>query len=181
MFVCRHCHCISAEAGLGEDGVRRCQFCNSPEDCAPGVKTEKSSVPQYKQPLPAGFGFATPNVENVDKDEYLGEVTLHYPLCLDIPGTPYCHVLPCQSEVSRGIVKAKMEELRRNHGMIVLDVCRAADKNEVSTGRLVLADDGHHTFVAALRLGRPVTLRLLRGEWVADHQSWAGCKYSDAF
>jgi hypothetical protein len=188
MYLCKHCGKFSKALKKNESQQAICAKC--------GVSTGTPVVPgQFASPLtqqtgddnlPPGFG-AMIEFTPTTGSTYRGSMVLKYPGQIDIPGTPYCHVLPRQPEVKRTIVDEKETLLLNGQLKAVIGVAKTSkllgltDDVNPNYGRLVIAEDGHHTFVAALRAGLPVTLMLYADTRSYPFKDWTECKYVNEF
>ena len=196
MFLCRNCLKLSKAAKPNENHVQICPKCRAPVTQAPTgtapLLQSESSDSSFNQLLPAGFGgvaFFEDGTFQTDDGRAVGKMLLAYAHPLDIPGTNYCTVLPGQDKVKRSIVDEKCRLLLEGKakGEYPMVAVRKNTKNNMddepsrSGFRLIIAEDHHHTFVAALRSQVPIWLYLLRNRAVDDIPDWTYCRYVDKF
>lgn len=82
--------------------------------------------------------------------------TYHYrPLPQSIAGSRYSDILPTQDHVSPTIINQKIQELKESGQPARIPVYYAGD-------RLSLYHDRHHTFAAAVEIGHPIELNLIK-------------------
>jgi hypothetical protein len=167
-----------------------CPMCKTP---AQTPLSEKEGDPSpvlakdHKDLLPPGFVGVVPFTETYPAGEFRGRFLLKYNDSLNIPGTNYCTVLPQQATVARDIVEKRCKELGNGEKYPMVCVATVAktsyftDQPLESYGPLVLDDDGHHTFVAALKAKVPIWLYLKDTEWDSYLKNWTGCTYVDSF
>ncbi|QRK08102.1 hypothetical protein JQX13_50530 [Archangium violaceum] len=97
----------------------------------------------------------------------------------DIPGTRFDHINPSQQHVSNQIVQQKLDSWKANGVPQPISVPVYVAPN---TGKLTIAGDGHHTFVAAMKGGYPMDLHLVKMPGMglpALHSDWQKCTYAD--
>jgi hypothetical protein len=188
MFICRNCGKFSKKP-IEQKKRSICPKCewdytrpiNGPEP----VAIQVGSVGGGTVALHPGFVGVinlTPRVTPVSEGAPRTpgqKFVLNYSESVDIPGTAYHHILPTQDRVSRNIVGQKMELIKEMRAKGVLPEV-GVGKEKLMKG-LALSYDGHHTFVAALRLGSPIILLLCGGLENAALASWVGCTYVDRF
>jgi len=96
------------------------------------------------------------------------------PTSIDVPGTGYDTICPCQSHVNPNIVAEKIELFSKQPDSVpVLAVIYRAD------GTLGLAGDGHHTLVAALRAQITMELQLVTFGIAHGPANWRGTTYNE--
>lgn len=194
MFICRNCGKFSKKTPAQQKKLNICRkcLCDLKEPVQGGpipIPTKPDNLTEATGTvlLYPGFGGAIEFEPHKDfgeqKSPWGGELkqqyVLRYAEAMDIPGTGYHHILPFQNEVRRGTVKAKMA--------LIQDMQRRGEIPSVIVGKdehhrgLALIDDGHHTFVAALKLGAPILLRLGYGKVSGAQASWKTCVYVDEF
>jgi hypothetical protein len=197
MLLCRHCLKLSKTTksnGNWEDCCPKCLTpINKPAYGNPPLVQTGSSHDESDRLLPPGFGgvayFEQVLFEMELHGWVVGRMLLAYAYRLDIPGTNYCTILPAQWEVSRKIVAEKCRELlaREANGVYPFVTVRKNTKKtiwgEPASGghRMVLGEDHHHTFVAALKSQVPVWLYLLQTPAHDETPDWTVCKYVDSF
>ena len=193
MFICRNCGKFSKKTPAQQKRLNICRKClcdlKGPVQGGPipiPTKPENLTEATGTVQLYPGFGGAIEFEPHNDFGEQKSpwgparqQYVLRYAEAMDIPGTGYHHILPFQVEVHRKIVEAKMEliqDMQRKGEMLSVIV----GKDENHRG-LALIDDGHHRFVAALRLGAPILLRMGYGTVSGAQASWKTCVYVDEF
>jgi Domain of unknown function (DUF4157) len=97
------------------------------------------------------------------------------PVPMDIPGTHYDYILPNQQHINPDIVQQKLDQwgVSGPSGTPVVPVM--IDRN---SGKLMIAGDAHHTFVACLKAGFPVQLDLNKTVFATTARDWTWCTYS---
>jgi hypothetical protein len=187
MFICLRCGRFSKKLpDEKKDG--KCSGCGSVlpksvQEPNSGSLTDTDSGKSEGAPHPGFTGVllfeASTGLGETElyKAPFVGKCLLRYAESLDIPGTAYNDILPTQPGVSRTIVQNKINEFKD------LDPAKGqypytiVGKYKRYRG-LSLQDDGHHTFVAALKARVPIMLYLVKAEMMGGvFPNWKECKY----
>jgi hypothetical protein len=166
--ICLHCGRFRNKVS-----EQACAKCNSPFDRPPDQRKLPQGCDRWVIHFEMGGDFS-PVSQALEVGEIRGRAVLQFDEAHDIPGTDFSLVCPMQSEVVRGIVDQKMTDLLGNPRSVQVAVGK-----DSQTGHLVLADNFHHRFVAALRAKVPVVLYLTAAGFESGLTSWKGCPYKD--
>jgi hypothetical protein len=188
VYLCRHCGKFSKSIKQNESSQPMCGKCQKPtSDPLIGGPHPQDRGSSQTSDLPPGFGSMIAFTSDPLLSEYRGVMVLKYPEPIDIPGTSFCYVLPMQDKVKKSIVEDKVKMIQSGELNPVVEVAKTdklhslTDDPNPGAGFLVLADNFHHTFVAALKVGVAVTLRLIKGGYSHPYKNWSECKYVEQF
>src|SRR5262245_59366273 len=186
MFICRNCGKFSKKEAATAKKCKKCGHDMDKPVVGPAPVGTTGVHGQGTVVLFPGFGGVIDlkaNKEYGESKAYHGslyqELVLRYSESVDIPGTSYHHILPTQDKVSKNIVAKKVAWIKElaTEGLYPEVI---VGKEQKKRG-LALSYDGHHTFVAALKIGSPIVLKLGGALMNGAEASWAQCVYVEKF